>query len=298
MNIVQEPLAKQNGKNLPIACLTRYIYGDAIEKECTDLHFHSYIEFLYGISGNALVFVGNRTYKLQRDDLIIIQSNEAHNVICTENSALYYVIKILPSLLQAQGEAPLEFRYSIPFLREENPVPPFFPSKLLQNTPIHDLMYNIMSEWLHKACGYEMMIQADVMKIIVSMMRLFNTEEDKQNEIRNPALKAILQSLLQEMQSHFRDWDENAAADFCHLSYSYFSRNFKKAFGMTFSSYRESLRMREAEKLLLTSTRDITDIALYLGFATTGHFIDRFKNRYGITPLKFRALKNRHFETK
>ncbi len=292
MDALQEPIARENGKRLPITCLTRYIYGNAVLKEFDNLHFHSYLEFLYGVSGTALVFCGGRTYNLRRGDLVIVQANETHDVICTEGSALYHVIKILPNCLRTEGEAPLEFRYSVPFLREENPVPPFFPSELLKDTPIHDLVMDTMNEWSHKACGYEMMIQANVMKIMVSVMRLFDTEESHSDGV-NPALRSILQSLLEEMQSHFHDWDENKAADFCHLSYSYFSRNFKKAFGMTFTSYRESLRMREAEKLLLTSSRDVTDIALSLGFATSGHFIDRFRNRYGVTPLKFRAMSRK-----
>ena len=47
-------------------------------------------------------------------------------------------------------------------------------------------------------------------------------------------------------------------------------------------------KLKEAEKLLLTTDHSITEIAFEAGFSTVSHFIARFKAEKGITPHKLR----------
>ena len=49
-----------------------------------------------------------------------------------------------------------------------------------------------------------------------------------------------------------------------------------------------SLRVNEAEKLLLSTDRSITNIAMSCGFSSTSHFISRFKSHKGMTPGQLR----------
>lgn len=83
------------------------------------------------------------------------------------------------------------------------------------------------------------------------------------------------------------------AAHACNLSYSYFSRSFKQLFGISFCAYPERLRLFEGERLLLTTDRDISGIALEVGFSTPSYFIECFRRHYGVAPGAFRAQVRR-----
>ncbi|MBR2948899.1 MAG: helix-turn-helix transcriptional regulator [Lachnospiraceae bacterium] len=81
---------------------------------------------------------------------------------------------------------------------------------------------------------------------------------------------------------------EKDAADHCNLSYHHFSFAIKQLMGKNFSEYLTSIKIKEAEKMLLTTDHSITDIAYETGFSNVSHFISRFRQYKGITPAKFR----------
>ena len=81
---------------------------------------------------------------------------------------------------------------------------------------------------------------------------------------------------------------ESDVAAHCGLSYNHFSSSFKKAVGRSFSEYITLVRMSEAEKMLISSEKSVTDIALSCGFSSTSYFISRFKNLKGVSPGQWR----------
>lgn len=68
----------------------------------------------------------------------------------------------------------------------------------------------------------------------------------------------------------------------------YFSRKFKKASGVTFSSYVANRWLELAACQLRTTRLSIKQIASNLGFDTVQYFGRRFKAAYGITPGEYR----------
>jgi len=98
-----------------------------------------------------------------------------------------------------------------------------------------------------------------------------------------------LDALLRQMMNDpGRNLSLNEAADLCCLSPAYFSRAFKKAFGMTWSNYRRSQKLRIAARRLCRSTRQVAQIGYELGFASPSHFVASFKAEFGLTPERYR----------
>ncbi len=77
-------------------------------------------------------------------------------------------------------------------------------------------------------------------------------------------------------------------ADYCGMSESHFSREFKKAIGMPPHQYVLKLRLERASDALLASNARIIDIALDLGFTNVSHFSRAFTLRYGMPPAVYR----------
>ncbi|NBS51656.1 MAG: AraC family transcriptional regulator [Spartobacteria bacterium] len=74
------------------------------------------------------------------------------------------------------------------------------------------------------------------------------------------------------------------------MSPSQFERRFKRIFQMTPSSFQLQVRLRQARKDLLATTKLISEIALEYGFYDQSHFTKRFIAVYGIPPLRFRKM--------
>lgn len=86
--------------------------------------------------------------------------------------------------------------------------------------------------------------------------------------------------------------DMKQAAQIANMSYYAFSRMFKEVVGANFSDYCNTLRIRLAEELLLTTDLPVSEISARVGIDTQSYFSRLFKQLNGNTPAEYRA-KNR-----
>lgn len=68
----------------------------------------------------------------------------------------------------------------------------------------------------------------------------------------------------------------------------YLATAFKSKTGMTIGQFQYEMKLKKASNLLFNTKQNITDIAFACGFYDTAHFIKRFKNSFGVSPLQFR----------
>ena len=73
-----------------------------------------------------------------------------------------------------------------------------------------------------------------------------------------------------------------------HYNPDYLTHIFRKEYGMTLCAYTNSVRIKEAKKLLLDSDMKIGDIAAAVGFRDAKYFMKAFKKHTGVTPSEFR----------
>ncbi len=76
------------------------------------------------------------------------------------------------------------------------------------------------------------------------------------------------------------------------LNENYFSKLFKQETGMAVSRYILLRKIETAQNLLKHSDYSCAEIAELLAFSSQSHFISRFREECGITPL---AYRNQHF---
>ena len=70
----------------------------------------------------------------------------------------------------------------------------------------------------------------------------------------------------------------------------YLSRIFRQTAGLSLRRYTKRLRARVAADRLAVGERDLTNLALDLGYADHSHFTNAFRHEWGMPPSRFRAL--------
>jgi AraC-like DNA-binding protein len=70
-------------------------------------------------------------------------------------------------------------------------------------------------------------------------------------------------------------------------------RQMRRYYGMTPTQYINELRLRTASRLLLESDRPVLDIGYSLGFQNPSYFAQLFKEKFGMPPTRFRAVRRR-----
>ncbi|UOQ89165.1 helix-turn-helix transcriptional regulator [Agromyces endophyticus] len=77
-------------------------------------------------------------------------------------------------------------------------------------------------------------------------------------------------------------------ADRLGVSVSTLARRFKAATGMTVAAYTARQRAERAARLLATTTQNVRDIALFVGYDDANYFVKVFREAYGMTPTAYR----------
>lgn len=285
---VEEKKAMLNGFEIPIECINMIIRKSKdITHDKTCLHYHDYIELLYGLDCDATVLCGASEIKLTSGDLVIIKSKVPHNVMSNSEISTYSVIKFMPQILYAAEQPVIEFKYIIPFITSEGGGCRLFKRAELSNTQIPETIEKMMTEWNSKSYGFEIALRMYAVQIALWFVRSCRKDGDESENITPEAAKAI-QNAVEYAHSNYQTAASSLAAKHCGLSSSYFSRVFKKIMKRNFADYVNYLRITEAQRLLADTDKSITEIALDVGFSTTSYFIQCFKKQLKITPKQFR----------
>ena len=100
-------------------------------------------------------------------------------------------------------------------------------------------------------------------------------------------------SILAYVQRNFmHDITLRSIADACVCSESTVSHLFKEYTNQSAKKYINNLRIKQSEKLLLTTDLPISNIAHICGFADSNYFSIAFKKYFGLSPAKFRIVKS------
>ena len=88
---------------------------------------------------------------------------------------------------------------------------------------------------------------------------------------------------------YFEPLDVAELAAAAGLSRAHFSREFRKAFGVSPHAYLLTRRLERAASLLRYTDRSVADICLDVGLTSVGSFTSSFTRTYCMSPTAYRA---------
>ena len=251
-------------------------------------HLQDSIEFIYVGKGSYTAYINQHTYNIEAGDLLLILSRDVHSLRSKSSPKNgYYVIKLDP-MTAFIPTAHKPYKYVIPFkLNKEN-------RKCLwkRNELIGKNAFKTVKS-ITELLGSDKSTAELEIKIKCMELMMFALDEwDTSSGADEGYISDISMSVLHAVEYIYNNYMNDITAMECakkeNLSYSYFSRQFLKTTGKSFKAFLNDIRCKHAEKQLLTTDKQISEISSECGYNDTCYFISVFKTTRGMTPSQYR----------
>lgn len=237
------------------------------------LHWHEHIEIDYVVEGTLTARIGDNLIHAQKGDCIIINATDLHAMVSEEKC------HIASSLLP----------------------PDFFDYKGLSFDTLvsDDFISTEIEHMFDLARDFEktryLEIKGRMFLLLVHLIENYSHDTfaetqylpySKKSERINSAIKYIAQNYTDNITTDFLARLSNTSnAYFCHI--------FKEVTGKSAKEYITDLRVEKAAGLLLTTSMNITEIAMQCGFSDANYFTRSFKRIKSISPSQYRNRKEK-----
>lgn len=222
-------------------------------------HQHSCFELVYYITGEGSTNIGGTVYKYQPNCFAIIPPETVHDEIRVEDSNLLFIgFQVNPCDIELNSGVYID------------PAP----------NNIFRVLHKIKSEMLDKKPHFKIRLESLLIELIVEIDRMNTEEKVKRNEL------SYIENYLNENFSD--DINYQILSEVAGYSYHRFRHIFKEVYGQSPHQYTQSLRIKNACKLLLEKSTAISSIAQETGFSSESYFCSIFKREFGCTPGEYR----------
>ncbi|MEK4850862.1 AraC family transcriptional regulator [Paenibacillus sp. FSL H7-0756] len=247
-------------------------------------HWHNDLEIVYVLEGSIRMGINSETRVLTAGDLAVCSSGDIHYYDSKNSESKLLMIIFNPSLIGYPAGWPLNKRLMSPFLDQSQSASDQI------NPRLSAIMQELLEEYLEKPPHHEQLVTGLLHELCALILRqmpldIVNPHKDK----RRITNMKIMQEVLEYLDVHYMHPITLAdAARHANMSLFYFSRFFKSITGMSYVAYLNSIRVNQAERLLLGTDKSILDIALECGFTNIRTFNRVFKQVKLRTPSELR----------
>ena len=198
----QEEKMIRNKIEMPFHC-ERYTKYEKVGWE-SDIHYHDYVEVVYGLEGECNCIVGNKHFKVCEGDMLLIPGNEPHEVGRHDEWTSYIVVKFLPSVLFSWSQTAPEYSDMFSLLQNIEKFQLFFPREQISELPFGFLCKNMAKEWDSGKIGYDICIRAHILELFMHVIRLWNKKSsDLIKKSMSNDINVLLQSAISYIETNF-----------------------------------------------------------------------------------------------
>lgn len=235
------------------------------------VHCHDFYEIEIITEGEGTQLLNGNTYYLKKGDAYIIKPTDFHS-ISTDNTLKLYNIKFDEALLS-----------DTVFIKHIDLASDYFAHIDAEHFDMILSVIKTLEEEISHQKEYSTAMKHNLLEhLVINIMRNCKKGETVLQDAR---LKNLLSYINQNYKSRLCLEDAARAVGYTP---SYFSYWFHKTIGKTFIEYLNNLRLAEAKKLLLSTSKSATEIGFEVGFSSFSGFLKEFKKKYAITPSALR----------
>ncbi|CCU78927.1 Transcriptional regulator, AraC family [Halanaerobium saccharolyticum subsp. saccharolyticum DSM 6643] len=255
-------------------------------------HYHNAYEILLQNSGSGEFFIKDNNYNMTSKSIFLIDKFDIHKTLVKKNSANYdrFVLQMKgPFLKNNCIFEKYDFHLTDIFKKNIK----YIKLKDQDYKKIKYLTEKIIMESTKKKYMFQPIVHAYLLEMVVIIDRIIEIEtkySNKNDKKTNPNLQ-LAEIIAYINQNYKNKITLQNIAEKLYISKYYLSHFFKDSTGFTVIEFVNNKRIMEAQKLLIKSSENITDIAVNVGFNSLTHFERTFKKINGITPTQYRGIE-------
>lgn len=284
---VTEPPKKQltqNGIEAFVQCFDK-------PKQIASPHIHSALEFIYIIEGEYRMRANDTEFFMSKGDLCLFRSETVHRTyVLNSNGGSYFVIKIEPTIILNLADSEYGAAYAMHFMLYGEDTKVVWRQSELEGTVIKKSVLNILDEHDKENYGKELALKINAADLLLGVIRYDKLHGSNTTLFSSDVslTKQIYKAIIYINRNYGKDITALDCAQSSNMSYSYFSRSFKRITGKSFKEYLNGVRINQAEKLLLSTDKSVTEVCFACGYNNVSYFISQYKLLRGKTPRFFR----------
>ena len=264
-------------------------------------HWHHYMEIILMVEGTALIESDEKKYLLHPGDMAALPPKSIHaiyNAPNMRNDLLYYVIKFdLNRYRENIGYVP-QNKSAVLQAMDHPEVSFYFSSQELSDFPVMEFFSGCAREASSKHYGYYMILYSYLNCILVNMLRVWRARGFTPSyEVSAPSGSSI-ETITEYIDAHSdQPLKVEQLAIRCHMSYSFFAKQFRQIYGRSCKEYIEYIRVIKTEDMLLFTDYDMTYISEAAVFSDCIHMIKTFRKYKNTTPKQFRMQNTKNLRS-
>lgn len=251
-----------------------------------DFHMHNFYEIFLLRSGNVDFYMNNTKRHIGPGTLIFITDQDIHKSTLTDNGIYERAyIHIPPAILSACSSEDTDL--SACFHAESGQ---FFQPGQKQADLFFNTVRNMMNLKNKKDFGYDIMIQSELLKILVSVNALC---QNSQTEQFLEQYSARICDMIYYIEDHLSEpLSLDQIAKYFSIDKYHMCHIFKTETNTTVYHFIQLKRIAMAKRLLAEGN-SLTEVCFDTGFHDYNHFITTFKKHCGMTPKQYIRMQRR-----
>lgn len=281
-NIINSKKLLAQGKLITIRPHTRFIDFPP--------HSHDYIEVVYMCSGSTVHIINGNTVTLNEGELLFLGTSAIQEIKKADINDIAVNFIILPqffdNVLKMLGEEETPLRsFIIDCLARKNTGNSYLHFKIADILPIRNLLENLLYTLISDIPN-----KRNVNQTTMGLLFLLLTNYTDRLFVEQKT-DAVLIEVFRYIEEQYATGTLSELAKILHYDLYWLSREIKKATGKTYTELLQEKRLSQAAFLLRTTSINISDISLAVGYENVSYFHRIFAKKFGCSPRKYRTCK-------